>query len=145
MSDISGLRKSPLSMVWLNGCPVSNIAPLKGLPLKSLTLHLTRVVDLSPLSGSSLERLHIGETPVEDLTPLLGLHLTRLVFTPDRIKKGLEVVKAMPLGEIGTKFAEEGNDLKPPAAFWATRYGSLRANLETWFNEGGSSRVDRLA
>lgn len=85
-------------MVWLNGCPVSNIAPLKGLPLKSLTLHLTRVVDLSPLSGSSLERLHIGETPVEDLTPLLGLHLTRLVFTPDRIKKGLEVVKAMPLG-----------------------------------------------
>lgn len=121
VSDISGLRKSPLSMVWLNGCPVSNIAPLKGLPLKSLTLHLTRVVDLSPLTGSSLERLHIGETPVEDLTPLQGLHLTRLVFTPDRIKKGLEVVKAMPLGEIGTRFAEEGNDLKPPAEFWAAR------------------------
>lgn len=124
VSDISGLRKSPLSMVWLNGCPVTSIAPLKGLPLKSLTLHQTKVVDLSPLSGSSLERLHIGETPVEDLTPLQGLRLTRLVFTPDRIKKGLEVAKALPLGEIGTKFAEEGNDLKPPAEFWAARPGS---------------------
>lgn len=124
VTDLSPLRKSPLSMVWLNGCPVVNIAPLKGLPLKSLTLHLTRVVDLAPLSGSSLERLHIGETPVEDLTPLQGLRLSRLVFNPERIKKGLEVAKTLPLREIGTKFAEEGNDLKPPAEFWAGRSGS---------------------
>ncbi|MEZ0389460.1 MAG: leucine-rich repeat domain-containing protein [Verrucomicrobium sp.] len=118
VTDLSPLRKSPLAMVWLTGCPVENIAPLRGLPLVSLTLHFTRVKDLSPLSGSALQRLHIGETPVENLTPLQGLHLSRLVFTPDRIKKGIEVAKALPLREVGTRFIEEGNDLKPPAEFW---------------------------
>jgi hypothetical protein len=105
-------------MLWLTGCPVENLSPLEDLPLVSLTLHRTKVKNLAPLSETRLRRLHIGETPVEDLTPLRGMALTRLVFTPANIKRGLEVVKDLPLQEIGTRFDEEAKDLAPPSVFW---------------------------
>ena len=102
----------------VTGTPVEDIAPLAKLPLFSLTLHRTRVRSLAPLAGTNLQRLHIGETPVEDLSPLKGLPLTRLVFTPATVKAGLDIAKALPLQEVGTRFDEEGRDLLPPAAFW---------------------------
>jgi hypothetical protein len=121
IADISPLAKSPITMMWLTNCPVESITALHTIPLVSVTLKGTKVKDLSPLSGTQLQRLHIAETPVEDLSPLKGVPLTRLVFTPANIKQGLDVAKAIPLAQIGTRFEEDGNDLLPPAQFWATQ------------------------
>lgn len=123
--DLSPLAGSvTLDSLWLNDTPVEDIRPLASCPnLVSLTLAGTQVRDLSPLKGLRLERLHIARTPVEDLTPLGWLRLTRLVFSPGRIKAGLEVVRNMPsLREIGTAFGEEDrgleSNLMPPQLFW---------------------------
>lgn len=119
VSDLSPLQGMPLQMLWLTDTPVSDISPLAGTSMVSLTLHRTRVTDLSPLRNTSLQRLHIGETNVTDLTPLEGLPLTRLVFDPSKIEKGMDVIRAMPgLRELGTKFEDGANDLRPPALFW---------------------------
>lgn len=119
VKDITPLAKSPLEMLWLNETQVSEIAPLAELPLVSLTLHKTPVKDLSPLAKStSLRRLHIGETAVEDLTPLAGMKLDRLIFTPEKIQSGLEVIRQMPsLKELDTQFGQ--TPLRTPAQFWA--------------------------
>jgi internalin A len=116
VTDLTPLKGMPLVVLWLNETPVSDISPLAGCPrLMSLTLHRTQVSDLSPLSDLGLKRLHIGETPVTDLTPLQGLALTRLIFTPSRIRKGLEVVRDMQsLEELGTTFENR----MPPEVFW---------------------------
>jgi len=112
----------PLQMLWLTDTPVSDIAPLAKCPLVSLTLHRTSVTDVSPLAGTALQRLHIGETDVTDLSPLRGMRLTRLVFDPDKITKGIEVLAELPaLQEVGTKFEEGANDLAPPAVFFQNR------------------------
>jgi len=127
VGDISGIAKCPIQMLWLTDCPVEDIRALKTVPLVSVTLHRTRVKDLTPLSGTALQRLHIAETPVTDLTPLKGMRLTRLVFTPANITAGIEVAKALPLQEIGTRFDEQGKDLQPPAAFWPAYDAAVKA------------------
>jgi hypothetical protein len=120
--DISPLNGMPLMMLWLNGNAVSDISALAGCPLQSLTLEGTRVDDLTPLAGvGSLKRLHIGGTPVTDLTPLKGLALDRLIFNPDRITAGMEVVREMDsLQELGKTL--EGR--MPPAIFWSRYDGA---------------------
>jgi hypothetical protein len=120
LSPLSEMRS--LQMLWLNDAPVSDISPLATVPLVSLTLAGTRVADLSPLQGHpTLERLHIARTPVTDLSVLGSLSLTRLVFTPGRIKTGMEYARNMrTVHEIGTAFGEpeSGDDLMPPGVFW---------------------------
>ena len=84
-------------------------------PLVSLTLERTNVSDLTPLKGTKLQRLHIGESKVTDLTPLQGLPLTRLIFTPKKIKKGIESVRGIQtLREIGPSLKAK----MPPMMFW---------------------------
>lgn len=122
VKDLSPLQGMPLQMLWLTDTPVSDLSPLASSPVVSLTLHRTLVTDLSPLSKTTLQRLHIGETKVSDLSPLKGLPLTRLVFDPESITEGIDAVKAIPtMTEIGTKFEDGSNDLKPPAVFWSAR------------------------
>ncbi len=59
-----------------------------------------------------------------DLTPLEWMDgLTRLVFTPNRIEKGMAAARAMrSLREIRTSFGEEeqgrADDMYTPAEFW---------------------------
>ncbi len=119
VKDLSPLAECPLKMLWLTGCPVADISPLRRVPLVSLTLQDTRVADLSPLAGTALQRLHIGGTEVTDLTPLASLRLTRLIFTPGKIKAGLDVVRQMTsLQELGTRFDDTADDKMPPATFW---------------------------
>ncbi len=131
VADISALSGMPLQMLWLTDSPVADISPLAKSPLVSLTLHRTLVTDLSPLSGTSLQRLHIGETPVKDLSPLKGMRLTRLVFDPDMIERGFEVITQMPaLSEVGTKFEEGSNDLQPLGAFLESRAGGVGAGVK---------------
>jgi len=120
--ELDPLAGSPLEMVWLSHTAVSDIGPLAELPIVSLTMQGTRVTDLSPVRKMpKLERLHIGESHVTDLTPLEGLHLTRLVFSPGRIKKGIDVIRNhATVDEIGTLFQDQDqSDLSTPAAFWA--------------------------
>jgi len=125
VSDLSALAGMPLQMLWLTDTPVADISPLAKSPLVSLTLHRTSVSDLSPLAGTNLQRLHIGETPVSDLSPLRGLRLTRLVFEPDMIKTGFEVITQITtLTEVGTKFEDGSNDLQPLASFLQSRAAS---------------------
>jgi Leucine-rich repeat (LRR) protein len=121
INNVSALSSSNLRQLWLTESPVSDLSPLAGLPLVSLTIHRTLVEDLSFVRKLPLiQRLHIGETLIADLTPLKGLNLTRLVFTPSRIERGMEVAKSLSnLKEIGTKFDDQGKDLLPPDAFWA--------------------------
>jgi hypothetical protein len=121
--DLSPLGKMPyLKMLWLNDTPVRDISPLATVPMVSLTLAGTEVSDLSPLKGHpTLERLHIARTPVTDLSVLRWLNLNRLIFTPGRIKTGMEYARNMrTLREIGTAFGEPeyGDDRMPPDAFW---------------------------
>ena len=121
IKKLDGVAGMPIKMLWLTGSPVEDITSLRSCPeLVSLTLHKTNVKDLSPLSGTRLQRLHIAETPVTDLSPLTGMALTRLVFTKERITKGLEAIQTMPsLRELGSKFDDEGKDLVHPSAYWS--------------------------
>jgi len=118
VSDLRPLAKVPtLQQLWLNRCPVRDISPLKGLPLVSLTLDGTDVEDLSPLEGSSIQRLQIVDSKVSDLSVLKTLpQLSRLVFTPGRIKKGIEAARGVP--KIGTSI-NEADRPGSGAAFWA--------------------------
>ncbi len=119
VKDLSPLAACPIKMLWLTGCPVEDISPLRRVPLVSLTLQDTRVSDLSPLAGHPLQRLHIGGTEVTDLTPLGSSQLTRLIFTPGKIKTGLDAVRKMAtLQELGTRFDDSADDKMPPATFW---------------------------
>ena len=120
ITEVSALSSSNLRQLWLSESPVSDVTGLNGLPLVSLTLYRTLVSDLSFVRKLPvLQRLHIGDTLIEDLTPLDGLNLTRLVFSPERIKKGLEVVRNLHgLREIGTAFDNNRRDLTSPEAFW---------------------------
>ena len=121
VDDLEPLKGAPISQLWLNDAPVTDISPLKNAPLVSLTLHRTKVADLSVVQDLPLlQRLHVGETKVTDLTPLKGMSLTRLVFTPNRIEKGIEEARRLRgLNEIGTQFDDKGRDLLPPDSFWA--------------------------
>ena len=121
INDVEPLRKSNLRGLWLTDSPVSDLSPLGGLPLVSLTAHRTLVNDLSFVRKLPvLQRLHIGETLIEDLSPLDGVRLTRLVFTPSRIKRGMDSAKRLQgLTEIGAAFDDQRQELMPPAQFWA--------------------------
>ena len=72
--------------------------------------------DLSVLSGmASLKRLNIADSAITDLAPLEGLSLERLIFTPQDIKRGIDIIKNMAsLSRIGTSF----DSVLPPAEFW---------------------------
>ena len=124
ITEVSALRSSNLRQLWLSESPVSDVSGLSGLPLVSLTLHRTLVEDvLFVRQLPVLQRLHIGETLVEDLTPLAGVNLTRLVFTPSRIKRGMNVVRSLyGLREIGTVFDDSGRDLTSPEQFWKRNF-----------------------
>ena len=123
VKDLKPLAKMrSLKMLWLNDTPVSDISPLAELPLVSVTLAGTKVSDLSPLEKTGLQRLHIARSDVTDLSPLKWMNLTRLVFTPQRIKTGMEYARQMgSITEIGTSFGEEEgrkDTMMPPRVFW---------------------------
>ena len=60
-------------------------------------------------------RLNMTGSEVTDLTPLKGMPLQRLIFTPSKITKGIEVIRDSPtLQGIGTDF----DNVKAAAEFW---------------------------
>lgn len=117
VKDISVVAGMPLNTLWLTDSKVEDISVLKGMKLESLDLEKTAVADLSPIAGNvNLQRLNIAESNVTDLTPLKGLNINRLIFSPEKITKGIEVIRSMPsLQKIGPTFDE----VVAPAQFWA--------------------------
>lgn len=123
VKDIGPLREARVRSVWLNNAPVEDCSPLAENPVVSVTLAGTKVSDISCFKGhSTLQRLHIAETEVTDLSPLQWMGgLTRLIFTPNRVKTGIEYARRMPsIQEIGTAFGTPGDEGKmfPPEVFW---------------------------
>lgn len=116
VTDIGVVRDMPLNTLWITDTQVRDLRPIQDLRLESLDIHGTPVTDLTPLRGMlSLKRLEIAESQVTDLSPLAGLQLERLIFTPERIEKGIEVVREMPtLKAIGTSF----ETVDSAARFW---------------------------
>ncbi|MBT4865663.1 MAG: hypothetical protein HON53_11200 [Planctomycetaceae bacterium] len=118
--DISVIATLPLNTLWLRDVPVKDFRPLKGLYLDSLDVQGTAFGDddLALLKAMPVLRLNIADTQVTDLTSLQNLKLTRLIFTPDRIKSGLDVVRSMnSLRELDVTFREPKR-LAPPE-FWS--------------------------
>lgn len=115
--NIQVLAELPLKRLWLQATQVSDLSPLAGKRLESFDVQDTPVSDLAVLQGmTSLVRLNIAGSQVTDLTPLAGLRLERLLFTPERIEKGMEIAREMPsLKELGTSF----ETMQPPDQFWA--------------------------
>ncbi|RMG40205.1 MAG: leucine-rich repeat domain-containing protein [Planctomycetota bacterium] len=136
VEDVGFVKDMPLETLWLVGTRVKDLSPLRGKRLVSLDIQDTPVADLSPLRGmTSLKRLNIAGSAVTDLTPLEGLALERLIFTPERIEKGLPIVRNMPsLNRMGIGRSFE--TVMPPAQFWA-EYD--RAASETKSSSGGQA------
>lgn len=116
VSDIQIVKTFPLNTLWIPGTQVVDLTPLAALKLESLDVQDTPVKDALVLSGmDSLKRLNIAGSQITDLTPLEGLRLQRLVFTPERIRTGMDIVRNMAsLNELGTSFETRMG----PADFW---------------------------
>ncbi len=119
--DIRPVATLPLNTLWLRDTPVEDFRPLKSLFLESLDVEGTAFGndDLKLLSEMPLKRLNIARTKVTDLRPLAGLELTRLIFTPEKIEHGLDVVRNMPtLQQLDTFFDPNVRPAMTPAEFW---------------------------
>lgn len=108
-SDLSLLKGMPLNTLWLTATQVTDLSDLPTGRLVSLDIERTAVSNLYPLTTvSTLRRLNIAETQVTDVTPLKGLGLERIVLTPERIRTGMEHLRAMKsLVLIQTSIEEE--------------------------------------
>jgi formylglycine-generating enzyme required for sulfatase activity/serine/threonine protein kinase len=116
IADISPLKGMSLEYLHLRGTKVRDMSPVKGMPLERLFLVDAPVADLSPLEGARLELLDLHQTPVTDLTPLANMPLETLILDPRRIRKGIEVIRAMrTLEHIGTNWNEKD---QPATDFW---------------------------
>lgn len=118
VTDLAALAEVSVETLWLRETKISDISVLTGKRLVSLDLEGTTVADLRALAGmKSLQRLNIARSDISDLTPLKGLTLTRLIFTPQRITKGLDAVREMKtLTELDVELRD--SDRLTPEEFW---------------------------
>ncbi len=94
-TDLSLLTDMPLQILWLTGTPTTNLTGVPSSRLVSLDIERTAVDSVETLAPiSSLRRLNIAGTQVSDVTPLHGLRLERLVLSPERIRTGMEGLRA---------------------------------------------------
>jgi len=115
--DLTPLRRMPLVKLDLAQCPqVCDLTPLTGMPLTYLSLWgCNQVSELSPLRGMPLTTLSIEAQNIRDLEPLDGMALEELWFTPQFIKKGIEVIRRMKSLKSINLYAIGGF---PPEKFW---------------------------
>lgn len=95
VQDLSPLQNAPLTSLWLQHCGVRDLTPLKGMPLTRLGVFGCQVQDLSPLKGMPLTFVGFDSNRVKDLSPLQGMNLTEILFQPQHISKGMEVLRQM--------------------------------------------------
>jgi hypothetical protein len=119
VKNISHVKLMPLNTLWLNSTKVTDLSPLKGKSLVSLDISGTDISDLSALKNmTSLKRLNLRRSKVTDLTPLEGLQIQRLIFNPEKITKGLDVVRNMQTLQFLHVIFPPGNQFIPAARFW---------------------------
>ncbi len=78
LRDLSILKGAPISILWIGGTEVTDLAPIADLPLRSLGLWSTAVTDIGPLRKMRLEELTLGTGAVADLSPLADMPLQKL-------------------------------------------------------------------
>jgi Leucine-rich repeat (LRR) protein len=95
-SDLSLVTAMPLESFWLSGTQIKDLTGLPVRRLASLDIQRTEVTSLDPLATVfSLRRLNIADTPIADLTPLKDLQLERITLSPERIRTGMDALRAM--------------------------------------------------
>jgi formylglycine-generating enzyme required for sulfatase activity/prenyltransferase beta subunit len=118
VSDLSPLAGMPLTCIIAQQCKIRDLTPLKGMKLGKLQLEETEVSDLSLLTGVTVESLYVaGCSNLTDLTPLAGMALRDLSFSPRKVSKGLNAVRA--IGTLQKVGIGEGGHMYEAAAFWA--------------------------
>jgi hypothetical protein len=95
VSTLEPLRGMPLTAIACADNDIKDLAPLKGMKLLQLVCDNNPITDLSPISGMPIWKLGIKETKVVDLTPLEDMKLQDFVFSPDKITKGIDIVRNM--------------------------------------------------
>jgi hypothetical protein len=133
VTELTFLRRLPLTTLILNDCKVENIAPLEGMPLVRLSLAATRVADLTPLSDAvKLKSLNLNSAPrIKDLWPLRDLALAELQLqstgvtdlSPLRKMSLRSVLVNRDVAQANRKVLENIASLKeinylPPERFW---------------------------
>jgi internalin A len=117
--DLETIAGMQLGTLWLRETEIRDLTPIAGLKLVSLDVQGCPVSDLSPLAEmTTLQRLNIAETDISDLRPLAGLELQRLIFSPETIREGMEVLREMSsLQGLDTSF-DGVEKAMSPAEFW---------------------------
>lgn len=117
IENLNSVAKLPLQTLWVPQTQVKDISPLKGKPMVSLDIQGTQVDSLQALEGMvTLKRLNIADTNIADVSPLRGMQLQRITLTPQNIKTGMEILKAMSsLTEIKTSMEAPAQS---SAQFW---------------------------
>lgn len=94
LKPLDGMKLKRLEIQYNRS--IANLTPLRGMPLTDLSCWGLAVNDLTPLQGSPLQFLGINNTNVTDLSPLRGMELTSIIFTPEKITKGIDAIRDMP-------------------------------------------------
>jgi hypothetical protein len=119
---LQGMKLTQLDLTWCE--KVTDLTPLKGMPLTTLILQMTPVSDLAPLKGTKLGRLDLGNcASVTNVTPLGGLNLEYIRLDPQRIARGMEVLRKMN----SLKTIDVSGKDYPAAEFWK-RHGDGEFN-----------------
>ena len=113
--DLAPLAGLPLRELYVPGNGVKDLSPLRGMRLVKLGIAVNAIGDLSPVRGMPLRWLHMDGNPVRDLTPLEGMDLEFILFSPQNVTQGIEVLRNMKsLKRIGPWWEAD----LPAAEFW---------------------------
>ncbi len=95
-SDCAVLADMPLTRLNLARSKVKSLHGLESAPLDMLWIRDTAISDLTPVADSDMRVLYMDGSAVDDLTQVKDLPLEFLSFSPDRIRKGMDVIRTMP-------------------------------------------------
>ncbi len=131
LENLDTVKTMKLGTLWMRNTKVKDLTPIAEHGLESLDVQGSAINDLSSLvKMTSLKRLNISQTDVTDLTPLGELALNRLIFSPEKITKGIEAVRNMTsLQALDTSFEGTSRPMSP-SEFWE-RYDAGEFKAET--------------
>jgi len=97
MHDLIPLRGMRLRYLNLQGFDrISDLTPLQGMPLVELGLWgIPELGDLAPLRDMPLRCLWLHNSGAQDLTPLEGMQLESISVSPNKIRRGMDILRKM--------------------------------------------------
>jgi len=119
LTDLSPLRETLVTRLHLNAPNLTSLTSLEGTKLEVLSIKCPKLTDLSPLRDLPLHDLDIRGSGVTDLGPLKGMPLESFRFDPDRITRGLDVLKGIKTlklinGDKLNEFNQQQDGEEPP-------------------------------